>query len=79
LLTFFSQEHIVQWHPTILSKLALVPQRTINSYSKGDPGDEYQPGDLTIRFVSCSRDDPLACEGQSEQFLQMWRSSFRNL
>ena len=27
-------EHIVQWHGTILSKLALVPQRVLNSYTK---------------------------------------------
>ena len=25
-------EHIVQWHGTILAKLALIPQRSINSY-----------------------------------------------
>jgi hypothetical protein len=25
-------EHIVQWHGTVLAKLALVPQRLINSY-----------------------------------------------
>lgn len=27
-------EHIVQWHGTILAKLALVPQRVMNSYTK---------------------------------------------
>lgn len=27
-------EHIVQWHGTILAKLALVPQRVLNSYTK---------------------------------------------
>ena len=27
-------EHIVQWHGTILAKLALVPQRVLNSYAK---------------------------------------------
>jgi mannan polymerase II complex MNN11 subunit len=44
-----NQEHIVQWHPTILTKLALVPQRTMNAYAsdlvytppdKDDPKDE---------------------------------------
>ena len=27
-------EHIVQWHGTILAKLALVPQRVLNSYTR---------------------------------------------
>ena len=27
-------EHIVQWHGTVLAKLALVPQRVMNSYTK---------------------------------------------
>lgn len=27
-------EHIVQWHGTILAKLALVPQRVVNSYTR---------------------------------------------
>lgn len=31
-------EHIVQWHGTILAKLALVPQRVINSYTKESEG-----------------------------------------
>lgn len=31
-------EHIVQWHGTILAKLALVPQRVINSYMKESEG-----------------------------------------
>jgi hypothetical protein len=36
-------EHIVQWHGTILAKLALVPQRILNSYtreSQGAAGDD---------------------------------------
>lgn len=27
-------EHIVQWHGTVLAKLALVPQRVLNSYTE---------------------------------------------
>jgi hypothetical protein len=27
-------EHIVQWHGTVLAKLALVPQRILNSYTR---------------------------------------------
>ncbi|KAK2072975.1 hypothetical protein P8C59_007292 [Phyllachora maydis] len=42
-------EHIVQWHPTILSKLALIPQRIINSYNKDGKGEAYKDGDIAIR------------------------------
>lgn len=31
-------EHIVQWHGTILAKLALIPQRVINSYTRESSG-----------------------------------------
>ncbi|KAI5309036.1 hypothetical protein KEM55_004236 [Ascosphaera atra] len=30
-------DHIVQWHPTMLAKLALIPQRMINAYSGQAP------------------------------------------
>lgn len=38
-------EHVVQWHGTVLAKLALVPQRIINSYAKESRGhsDGKQP------------------------------------
>lgn len=31
-------EHIVQWHGTILARLALVPQRVLNSYTRETGG-----------------------------------------
>lgn len=34
-------EHIVQWHGTILAKLALVPQRVLNSYTR-DTGNSNE-------------------------------------
>ncbi|KPI43334.1 putative alpha-1,2-galactosyltransferase [Cyphellophora attinorum] len=39
-------EHIVQWHPTVLAKLALIPQRMLNSYNfkYGDQEDPENPG-----------------------------------
>jgi hypothetical protein len=42
-------EHIVQWHGTILAKLALVPQRVLNSYTR-----EVGGGDANgeIRFIA---------------------------
>ncbi|KAK3899480.1 sphingosine-1-phosphate lyase protein [Staphylotrichum tortipilum] len=47
-------EHIVQWHPTILSRMAIVDQQLLNSYSKGSRGEEYKDGDLVVRFPDCA-------------------------
>lgn len=73
------QEHIVQWHPTILSKLALVPQRTLNGYSQleqASEGGAYRDGDFVIRFNGC--DQPgRSCEGEAEPFSKQWRTAFR--
>lgn len=69
---------MVQWHPTILSKLALVPQRTINSYSKPDKGHEYQSGDFAVRFSKCTKSlkNP-SCETEAEPYATVWRSAYR--
>ncbi|KAF8856486.1 hypothetical protein BDZ45DRAFT_466918 [Acephala macrosclerotiorum] len=69
-------EHIVQWHPTILSKLALVPQRTMNSYNKGDTETgAYKDGDFVIRFPGC--DQPgRSCQGEAEPFSKQWKTVF---
>jgi mannan polymerase II complex MNN11 subunit len=72
------QEHIVQWHPTILSKLGLIPQRIMNAYSKeGAAGDgTYKDGDLVIRFAGCDkvgRD----CAAEAEPFSKQWKTAFR--
>jgi mannan polymerase II complex MNN11 subunit len=74
----FEQEHIVQWHPTILSKLALIPQRIINSYSKDNNGEAYKDGDIAVRFPDCGQKDPHDCESESSRFAQQWRTSFKN-
>jgi mannan polymerase II complex MNN11 subunit len=68
----------VQWHPTILSKLVIVPQRTINAYAKGGPAEDtgmYKDGDFVIRFAGCEasgRD----CIKEADQFSKQWRSLF---
>lgn len=65
------QEHIVQWHPTILTKLALIPQRTLNTYntniaSRGGADALYQDGDFVVRLVGCDTDAARSCEGEFE-------------
>lgn len=72
------QEHIVQWHPTILSKLGLIPQRIMNAYSKEDAAGDgtYKDGDLVIRFAGCDkvgRD----CAAEAEPFSKQWKTAFR--
>ncbi|KAF8534398.1 galactosyl transferase GMA12/MNN10 family-domain-containing protein [Trichophaea hybrida] len=50
-------EHIVQWHPTILTKLALIPQKTFNSFSSlsENSADTYEDGDFVINLYGCSK------------------------
>ncbi|KAG8530903.1 uncharacterized protein KY384_004260 [Bacidia gigantensis] len=48
-------EHIVQWHPTILTKLALVPLRILNTYNvdiatRGGQDVMYKRGDFLVRL-----------------------------
>jgi mannan polymerase II complex MNN11 subunit len=80
LLTEF-QEHVVQWHPTVLTKLALVPVRTINSYtvdiaSRGGKAVTYQDGDFVVRAVGCERDQNRKCEGEMKPWFLKWKSQF---
>ncbi|KAK9473739.1 galactosyl transferase GMA12/MNN10 family-domain-containing protein [Dipodascopsis tothii] len=46
-------EHLAQWHPTALSKMAVVPQRTFAAYPSGVPDAQYADGDFVISFVGC--------------------------
>ncbi|KAK9478705.1 galactosyl transferase GMA12/MNN10 family-domain-containing protein [Lipomyces japonicus] len=46
-------EHMAQWHPTILSKIALVPQRILNSYPNGVGESKYEDGDFVASLYGC--------------------------
>lgn len=70
------QEHIVQWHPTLLSRLAIVDQRVLNSYAKGPKEGEYKDGDLAVRFPDCAASGAKTCEIESQAFVQAWRRVF---
>lgn len=59
--------------------MALVPQRTINSYAKKGRGEEYQTGDLAVRFSKCAK--PMkkpTCEAEAESYSAVWRTAFRS-
>ena len=72
------QEHIVQWHPTILSKLAVVPQRYLDAYGNGDNDQSrYKDGDLVVRFPTCDLAGQNTCEAEAEVFSRQWQTVFR--
>lgn len=59
--------HVLQWHPFVLSRTAIVPARTINSKHsenalKEEAQDEfhYYSGDLVVQWSDC--ETPLKCE-----------------
>jgi mannan polymerase II complex MNN11 subunit len=70
------KEHIVQWHPTILSKLAIVPQRALNAYSTVAHGAQYKDGDIAIVFAQCLGTGDKSCANEAERYSQQWRASF---
>jgi mannan polymerase II complex MNN11 subunit len=61
-------EHIVQWHPTILTKLGLIPQNLFNSYAPlATRGKTYQGGDFVINFTGCTQSGR-NCEKEFDQY-----------
>ncbi|KAL5343745.1 galactosyl transferase GMA12/MNN10 family-domain-containing protein [Aspergillus crustosus] len=74
-------EHIVQWHPTALARLALVPQRVINAYSQDSPGaaagGTYKDGDLIIRFFGCHVDPKRKCENELNPYYNLWAKKLK--
>ncbi len=70
------QEHIVQWHPTVMARLALIPQRVINAYSKDSVSASvdgtYKDGDLVIRFFGCDTDPTRNCEREMDPYYNLW-------
>ena len=86
------QEHIVQWHPTILAKIALVPQRLMNSYSievgpaKSKDNDQlqtqnalFQDGDLLVHFHGCRAAPERDCEKEMKPYYENWQREVRRL
>lgn len=72
--SYNSQEHIVQWHPTILSKLALVPQKIMNAYNS-DEAEGYKDGDFVVRLPGCDQSGR-DCGKEAEKYTRQWRTVF---
>lgn len=80
-LNMNSQEHVVQWHPTILTRLALIPQNLLNSYgvdisSRGGKEVMYKDNDFLVRFPNCELDSNRNCEHEMEPYYNQWRSTW---
>ncbi|CAO2650853.1 Nn.00g091500.m01.CDS01 [Neocucurbitaria sp. VM-36] len=66
-------EHIVQWHGTILAKLAMIPQNMLNAYASGpaSPKDgNFKEGDLVATFPGCDKDGR-DCAKEQQKFFEV--------
>jgi mannan polymerase II complex MNN11 subunit len=70
----------VQWHSTVLAKLALIPQRVINGYYRktATAGTElFADGDFVINFNGCDADAARSCETELKPFWDLWKAGGR--
>lgn len=65
----------MQWHPTILSKIALVPQRAIASYAHNNLGDGYHEGDFVVMLKGCAITGEGSCEKESHWYWKRFQES----
>jgi len=73
-------EHLVQWHVSVLSRLALVPQRIMNSYTHGaSNGEEYHDGDFIANLHGCNQDSSRDCEHEAKPFYEHFASILRSI
>jgi len=86
-------EHIIQWHPTILAKLAMLDQRLLNSYNHPSKESEelatdvpswqhdshWQPGDLVVNFRGCVEAKDRDCEKEIKQHYRQWEDMVSRL
>ncbi|KAH6618927.1 alpha-1,6-mannosyltransferas-like protein subunit [Boeremia exigua] len=65
-------EHIVQWHGTILAKLAMVPQSLLNAYVSGPHADKgmYAEGALVATFPGCDKNGH-DCAKEQQPFFEV--------
>ena len=58
-------EHLVQWHGTVLVKLAIIPQKIIGAYvNGGEKSAVYEDGDFVASFANCDRVMGRECEAE---------------
>lgn len=79
-------EHIIQWHPTILARLAIVDQRVLNSYcveslkgEESEHGGQWHSGDLIINFKGCTEWTDRDCVGAMKHYMVAWQEAVARL
>ncbi|KAG0638908.1 galactosyl transferase GMA12/MNN10 family-domain-containing protein [Tuber brumale] len=64
-------EHIVQWHPTVLTKMAMIPQKIMNSYPNAPGlGGTYEDGDFLVHLKGCAEGKGRSCEKEFQKYLK---------
>ena len=71
----------MQWHPTIMTKLSLIPQRIINSYtaeisSRGGKAVTFQEEDFIAHAVGCEKDANRNCEDELDLWFDKWKKQW---
>lgn len=70
----------MQWHPTVLARTAIVPQRILNAYSRdswdASPDGIYKDGDFLIRFPACDNTAISECE-EMESYYVLWQKKIK--
>jgi len=69
-------EHLVQWHGTVLSKLALVPQKIMNAYPQGQGKHGYTDGDFVANFKDCERRQ--SCETEMQPYFERFLTNIHS-
>jgi mannan polymerase II complex MNN11 subunit len=84
-------EHMVQWHPTILAKVALVEQRLMNSYNfayepkEGLDGNirkhdaMWQAGDFVVNLKDCDITEARDCDREMSDYFARWQKEVKKL
>lgn len=65
----------MQWHPTILSQIGLVPQRTLASYTHTNLGDGYREGDFVAMLKGCAMHGDASCEKESQWYYKRFQEA----
>ncbi|KAI5791646.1 galactosyl transferase GMA12/MNN10 family-domain-containing protein [Peziza echinospora] len=69
-------DHVVQWHPTLLTKLAVIPQNKINSDSTPNHKDTFKEGELVISLRGCD-ESGRSCENEFAKYWAMRKRAKR--
>lgn len=68
-------EHLVQWHGTVLGRMALVPQTVMNSYAGAKPleKEQYQDGHFVANVHDCGAENQPHCENIMRPYYEAYQ------